>query len=190
MKIFISFFVLATCLWAKEIAYTDEVVSLYLNKDDTKVTGRLLPINAFEILKSDKDRVLIKVDGYVNPKAPSVIYFNDSQRIIVAAFSKNTKLNFSQTSAGKNGKWDKVSLEIWADKKDFAKDNKEMLSRAKNLFAENCGICHALHPEKEFTANAWPAVFRSMADRTGIDKKDRWLVIQYLQKNAKDFKAK
>ncbi len=41
-----------------------------------------------------------------------------------------------------------MSLEIWADKKDFAKDNKEMLSRAKNLFAENCGICHALHPEK------------------------------------------
>lgn len=36
-KIFISFVVLATCLWAKNIAYTDEVVSLYLNKDDTKV---------------------------------------------------------------------------------------------------------------------------------------------------------
>ncbi len=48
MKIFISFFVLATCLWAKEIAYTDEVVSLYLNKDDTKVTGRLLPTNALK----------------------------------------------------------------------------------------------------------------------------------------------
>ncbi|HBD9113283.1 TPA: cytochrome C, partial [Campylobacter jejuni] len=31
---------------------------------------------------------------------------------------------------------------------------------------------------------------RSMADRTGIDKKDRWLVIEYLQKNAKDFKTK
>ncbi|PVX13520.1 hypothetical protein DDV82_09250 [Campylobacter jejuni] len=30
--------------------------------------------------------------------------------------------------------------------------------------------------EKEFTANTWPAIFRSMADRTGIDKKDRWLV--------------
>ena len=190
MKFFISLFVLVASLWAKEIAYTDEVVSLYLNKDDTKVTGRLLPTNAFEILKSDKDRVLIKLDGYVNPKSPSVIYFNDSQRIIVAAFSKNTKLNFLQKTAGKNGKWDKVSLEVWADKKDFAKDNKKMLSYAKDLFANNCGICHALHPEKEFTANAWPAVFRSMADRTGIDKKDRGRGIQYLQKNAKDFKAK
>lgn len=53
---------------------------------------------------------MLKIDGYVNPKAPSVIYFNDSQRIIVAAFSKNTKLNFSQRITGKNGKWDKVSL--------------------------------------------------------------------------------
>lgn len=190
MKFFISFFVLATCLLAKNIVYSDEVVSLYLNKDDTKIIGRLLPTNAFEILKSDEDKVLVKIDGYINPKAPSVIYFNDSQRIIVAAFSKNTKLNFSQKIKGKNSKWDKVSLEIWADKKDFAKDNKEMLNRAKDLFANNCGICHALHPEKEFNANAWPAVFRSMADRTGIDKKDRWLVIEYLQKNAKDFKAK
>lgn len=83
---------------------------------------------------------MLKIDGYVNPKAPSVIYFNDSQRIIVAAFSKNTKLNFFQRITGKDGKWDKVSLEIWTDK-------------------------------KEFTANAWPAIFRSMTDRTGIDKK-------------------
>ncbi|MBX1385042.1 cytochrome C, partial [Campylobacter jejuni] len=72
-------------------------------------------------------------------------------------FSKNTKLNFSQRVAGKDGKWDKVSLEIWADKKEFAKDNKEMLNRAKELFVNNCGICHAIHKEKEFTANAWPA---------------------------------
>lgn len=51
-----------------------------------------------------------------------------------------------------------------------------MLNRAKELFVNNCGICHAIHKEKEFTANTWPAIFRSMADRTGIDKKDRWLV--------------
>ena len=189
-KIFISFVVLATCLWANNIAYTDEVVSLYLHKDDTKVVGKLLPTNPFKILKIDENKVLIEIDGYINPKASSVIYFNDSQRIIVAAFSKNTQLNFSQKIAGKDGKWDKVSLEIWADKKEFVKDNKEMLNRARELFVNNCGICHAIHKEKEFTVNAWPAIFRSMADRTGIDKKDRWLVIEYLQKNAKDFKEK
>lgn len=48
-KIFITFVILATCLWAKNTAYTDEVVSLYLNKDDIKVIGRLLAINPFEV---------------------------------------------------------------------------------------------------------------------------------------------
>ncbi|TKX30860.1 cytochrome c3 family protein [Campylobacter estrildidarum] len=189
-RIFISLFILATFLWAKNIAYSDEVISLYLNQNDTKVIGRLLPTNAFEILKDQNDKVYIKINGYLNPKSPSVIYFNNSQRIIVAAFSKNTKLNFSYIKKGKNGKWDQVSLKIWADKKDFAKDNKKMLKRAKELFTNNCGICHTLHSEKEFNANAWPSVFRSMVNRTGIDKKDQWLIIEYLQKNAKDFKTK
>lgn len=171
MKIFISFFVLATCLWAKEIAYTDEVVSLYLNKDDTKVTGRLLPTNAFEILKSDKDRVLIKLDGYVNPKSPSVIYFNDSQRIIVAAFSKNTKLNFLQKTAGKNGKWDKVSLEVWADKKDFAKDNKKMLSYAKDLFATIAEFVTLYTPKKNLQLMLGQQFFALWQIERGLTKK-------------------
>ncbi|WP_066386862.1 cytochrome c3 family protein [Helicobacter himalayensis] len=188
MKIFIVCLFFATGLFAKNIGFSDEVLSLFLGKDDSKVAGRLLPTNAFSVLESDGTRVKIKVDGFVNPKAPYVLYFNDSQRIIVAAFSKNTQLDFTQRVAGKNGKWDKVSIEVWTDKKEFAKNNKEMLARAKTLYAENCGICHTAHKTQEFTANQWPSTFRSMVDRTGIDKKDRWLVIEYLQKNAKDFK--
>ncbi len=77
-----------------------------------------------------------------------------------------------------------------ADKKEFVKDNKEILNRAKELFVNNCGICHAIHKEKEFTANAWPAIFRSMADRTGIDKKRQMASYRILTKNTKDFKTK
>ena len=189
MKKTLFYFILVSFLWGKEnLVYSDEVLSLYSYQNDKKISGRLLPTNAFEVLKEEGDKVFIKITGYVNPKAPSVIYYNDYQRIIVAAFSKNTKLDFSQKTASKSGKWDKVSLEIWADKKEFAKDNQAMLAKAKEQFTNNCGICHALHREKEFNANAWPAIFKSMADRTGIEKKDRWLVIEYLQKNAKDFK--
>lgn len=189
MRIILSIFFFITCMWSKNIVYSDEVVSLYLSQDDTKVVGRLLPTNSFEILKEQGDKVYVKIQGFVNPKAPFVIYYNDTQRIIVAAFSKNTKLNFSKKDMTKDDKWDRVSLEIWAEKKKFFKNDKEMLSRAKELFVNNCGICHALHKEKEFNANAWPSVFRSMVDRTAIEKKDHWLVIEYLQKNSKDFKA-
>ncbi|WP_291950473.1 cytochrome C [Campylobacter sp.] len=173
---------------AKGEFFTSEVTSLYSSKNDTKAIGRLLPTNPFEVLKTEGDKVLVEITGYVNPASPSVLYYNDSQRIIVAAFSKNTKLNFKTYTKSKNGKWDKATIEVWADKKDFAKSNKEMFAKAKELYMNNCGICHSVHKENEFTANGWPATFRSMVDRTGIDKKDHWLVIQYLQKNAKDFK--
>lgn len=189
MKNIIVLLFMTIGLWAKNTVYSDLVVALYLNKEDTKIIGKLLPTNPFEILKDDNDKVLIKIEGYVNPKAPWVIYFNDSQRIIMAAFSKNTQLNFSQKITGKKDQCDKVSLQIWADKTEVTPNNQAMLNRAKDLFVNNCGICHALHKEKEFTVNAWPAIFKSMVDRTGIEKKDTWLVIQYLQKNAKDFKA-
>lgn len=186
----ILFFCLAlvSFVCAKNEFFTSEVSSLYLSKNDTKTVGRLLPTNPFKVLKTDGNKVLIKITGYVNPASPSVLYYNDSQRIIVAAFSKNTKLDFKTYTKSKNGKWDKATIEVWTDKKDFAKSNKEMFIKAKELYINNCGICHSVHKESEFSTNGWPATFRSMVNRTGIDKKDHWLVIQYLQKSAKDFK--
>ena len=172
---------------AKATFYSDKVVSLYFEKDDTKQVGRLLPTNAFEVLKTEGDKMLLRISGYVNPQAPSVLYFNDSQRIMVAAFGKNNPPKLLNVIKGKNGKWDKASIEVWADKAEFAKSNADMLARAKTIYMENCGVCHTAHQENEFTANQWPATFNGMVLRTGIDQDDRWLIIEYLQKNAKDF---
>ena len=183
----LSIFMLSAA-FANTNKYTDKVVSLYLNKNDTKVQGRLLPTNPFTIVKTEGDKVLLRISGYVNPAAPTVLYFNNKQRIIVAAFSKNAPLKFKSRAKGSANNWGKATIEVWADKQEFANNNKEMLARAKTLYMENCGMCHAVHKENEFTANQWPAQFRAMADRTGISKDDRWLVIEYLQKNARDFK--
>ncbi|WP_104628978.1 cytochrome c3 family protein [Helicobacter bizzozeronii] len=184
----IAFLVGMGFLCAKSVVYSPEVVALYLHPEDSKVVGKLLPTNGFEVLQSTPKRVLISLEGYVNPKAPFALYFNDHQRILVAAFAKNTPLEFKSKETSKVGKWDKVRLEVWADKKDFVSSDTQLFSHAKELFTNNCGTCHALHATHEFNANAWPSIFKSMASRTGIDKKDHWLVIEYLQKNAKDSK--
>lgn len=187
-KLCLVFLALVSLGFAKNEVYADKVVSLYFDKADTKAVGRLLPTNAFEVLKTDGNKVLLKISGFVNPQAPSVLYFNDNQRIMVAAFGKNTPPKLKNVIKGKNGKWDRATIEVWADKAEFAKSNADMLVRAKTTYMENCGICHTPHKENEFTANQWPATFNGMVLRTGIDKDDRWLIIQYLQKNAKDFK--
>lgn len=188
-KIFLGLMICISFGIAGEMQYYDKVISLYPNKNDNKAIGRLLPTNPFEIVKTDGDKVLLKISGFVNPKAPSVLYLNDTQRIIVAAFAKNTPPKLLNVIQGKNGKWDKADIEVWATKAEFVKDNKMMLAKAKEIYMQNCGICHTAHKENEFSANQWPATFNSMVNRTAIDKEDRWLVIEYLQKNAKDYKG-
>ena len=185
-KIYALLLASVSVMLAKGEFYSDKVVSLYFGKDDTKQVGRLLPTNAFEVLKSEGNRSLLKITGFVNPAAPSVLYFNDSQRVMVAAFGKANPPTLKNVVKGKNGKWDKASIEVWVDKAEFAKSDKEMLSRAQSLYKENCGICHTAHPEREFGANQWPATFKGMVNRTGIDKSEHWLIIEYLQKNSKD----
>ena len=188
-KIYALLLASASIMLANGEFYSDKVVSLYFDKDDTKQVGRLLPTNAFEVLKSEGNRSLLKITGFVNPAAPSVLYFNDSQRVMVAAFGKANPPTLKNVVKGKNGKWDKASIEVWADKAEFAKSDKEMLARAQSLYKENCGICHTAHPEREFTTNQWPATFNAMRARTGIAKEDSWMIIQYLQKHSKDFKG-
>lgn len=168
--------------------YSDKVLPLYFEKESAKEVGRLLPSNPFEVLKTDGNKVLVKISGFVNPQAPSVLYFGDGQRIMVASFAKNNPPELKNVIKGKEGKWDKANIEVWTDKSTFVENTNEMFLRAKTTYMENCGICHTAHPEGEFTANQWPATFNGMVTRTGIAKEDRWLIIQYLQKNSKDFK--
>ncbi len=166
---------------------SDKVLNIGFEKDG-KPTGRLLPTNEFKVLKTDGDKVLLSVSGYLNPAAPNVLYASDGQRVIAAAFGKSVTLELKEAKKGANGGWDRGSIEVWASKGEFAADSKEMLAKAAQIYGESCGVCHALHDIKHFTANQWPATFNSMVDRTAIDKEDRWLVIQYLQKNSKDYK--
>lgn len=179
------FLVCASVAFAKNM-YSDKVLSLYFDKNDAKPVGRLLPTNAFEVLKTEGDKVLLKISGFVNPAAPSVLYYNDSQRVMVAAFGKNTPPKLLGVVKGQDGKWDKASIEVWADKGEFVANTDEMFARAKTIYMENCGICHTAHKESEFGANQWQATFNAMLSRTGIAKEDSWLIIEYLQKHSKD----
>lgn len=168
--------------------YSQKVLDLYLANDDSKSAGRLLPTNGFEILEKNGEKIKIKISGFVNPKAPSVLYASSNQRVMVAAFSKNSAPNLLNVKKGENGAWDYATIEVWAQNDKFENDNKAMFAKAKEIYAQNCGICHSAHKETEFGANVWAATFNSMVSRTGIETGDRWLIIQYLQKHSKDFK--
>lgn len=192
MKMFakiISLIALAfVCTQAGEMLYASKVKSLYKEGDD-KVVGRLLPTAKVEVLERKDNKVLLRIKGYTQVGSQVALYFAPNRRILNAGFSKNAGVAFKNIETFKESEtkqeWELASVDLWSDDKDLVQSVEPLFKEAQELFA-NCSICHALHPPKEFSANAWPSVVKSMKSRVGYDSNQEYLVSQYLQKNAKD----
>ena len=83
-----------------------------------------------------------------------------------------------------NKQTNEVSTILWTQNTNFEKNYDELMKKANKLYADNCAMCHALHNINEFSANQWPAMLKAMIDRTTIEKEDRFLVEQFLQKTT------
>lgn len=174
---------LLTCglLNAEQIVYPVVVKSLYKSDTDKSVIGRILPTSEVKILEKMGKKLKIQVEGFVQKGREQAIYFKEGQRILVAAFKKGANPKYKVL---KDGDWAKVSVVAYTDEGGFENELKPMMDKAAKLYSENCSICHALHPINEYNANQWPSVLKSMVDRTAIEKVDRFLVTQYLQKTT------
>ena len=171
------------------IKYASKVKSLYKEGED-KIIGRLLPTAEVEVLKSENKRVLLRIKGYKPKSSQSALYFAPNRRILNAGFSKNADIKFvnSKTFTEKetHQEWELASVELWSNDEDLVEDVNVLYQEANELFTQNCSICHTLHSAKEFNANQWASVIKSMKTRVGFDTNTEHLVAQYLSKNAKD----
>ena len=167
--------------------YTTSVSSLYI-EGNQKVVGRLLPTVKVDIIEKVGDKVKITFEGYIQDGTENAIYFVPNRRILVAGITKNTKFDYEVVDTIKdNGKvWKKIKTTFLSDEDEFTKDVNMLYKQADTMYVDNCSICHALHDKKEFNANQWPSIVNSMLSRTAISKQDSYILIQYLQKNAKD----
>ena len=174
--------------YAGDVKYASKVKSLYKDGSD-KVVGRLLPTAQVEVLEQQGDKVLLRIEGYAQADKQVALYFVPNRRILNAGFSKNADVEFKITKSFKESEskqeWVKASVELWSENADLVESVEPLYKEAQELFG-NCSVCHALHPPKEFNANQWPSVVKSMKSRVGYDSNQEYLVSQYLQKNAKD----
>lgn len=188
------FFVTLCFAENNDVKYSSQVKSLYKDSTDSKVVGRLLPTAEVELLKKENNRVLLRIKGYRQPSNQSALYFVPNRRILNAGFSKNTGVVFERISVQQDAEskeeWEYASVELWSDDGGFVDDVNALYKQADEKYKESCSMCHALHPIKEYNANQWPSVVKSMKTRSGFDKDTEYLVAQYLQKNAKDMPKK
>lgn len=180
--------VVASTVFAGDISYATQEKPVYLDADSKKVSGKLLPTNAIEVLEEVGDRIKFKIEGYQHPDTGNVIYFTNKARIFSLAFSRTSEpeLKIVDDSVGEG--WNIVSVEAYTTKGNLEDELDPMFERASELYSNNCSMCHSLHAVDHYNANQWPSTFKSMLDRTPIQKKDVWLVTQYLQKHASDMK--
>ncbi|CUU70642.1 putative cytochrome C-type heme-binding periplasmic protein [Campylobacter hyointestinalis subsp. hyointestinalis] len=183
-KIIFTSLLLGSCVFGE--VYSTAVKPVYLDKTSNIVAGKLLPTNGIEILEEKDGFVKFSIKGYQNPAVPNIVYYSNNQRILSLAFAKTKTPKFKIIKEGKNGQWNEVKVNAYTTSGEFENGLEPMMKKASELYTTNCSICHALHKVEQYNANQWPSLFKSMLSRTPIDKKDEWLVIQYLQKNAKD----
>ena len=56
----------------------------------------------------------------------------------------------------------------------------------EKLFYERCTVCHVPREPNEFTKTQWHGITQSMFPRAGLDDLQRKVVLDFLEKNAKD----
>ena len=177
----------ASSLLAQNPTYSTSVKSLYLPSQE-KAVGRLLPTAEVKIIAEHGDKVEVEISGWIEDGVPSAVYFVPNRRILVAGINKSTRYDFSEVDSTEDGgkKWIQIKAKFLSEKDGFSEDLDAMYKSAEEMFNTNCAICHKLHDKKEFNANQWPSIINSMLSRTPISKAESYLLIQYLQKNAKD----
>jgi trimethylamine-N-oxide reductase cytochrome c-type subunit TorC len=183
---------LSISLYAGETMYTTSVKNLFESSDSNARKGRLLPTSKVNVIEKHGKKVKVEIEGFMKAGVTNAIYFVKGKRILVAGLSKSGKFDIKKLSSSKDEDgvlWDKVVLTAYTKSDKLTDDLASLYSEAEQLFKNNCSICHPAHPAHEFTANQWPSMFKAMVNRTAIEKQDRHLVTQYLQKHAKDMKG-
>ncbi|MGX3011380.1 hypothetical protein ACWIUD_07455 [Helicobacter sp. 23-1044] len=192
-KIALIFALFSSISWGQ--SYATKVKQLYL-PNAQKAVGRLLPSVEVKMLgekDGEKDgKVEVEISGWIEDGVPNAVYFVPNRRILVAGIDKKAQYDFTQIDSIEDGgkKWIQIKAKFLTEKDGFGDDLEAMYKSAEEMYQTNCGICHKLHDKKEFNANQWPSMINSMLSRTAISKEESYLLIQYLQKNAKDMPYK
>lgn len=184
--VFIMILFLTYSLSANEIFYTGSVKNLYESSKNNVAKGRLLPTSKIEVLGEENGKYKIKISGFVKEGVEHALYFTQKNRILVAGLSKDNSFEVISSKKTGNEDYSQVELVAFIDKDNLTKDLDSLYVKAAELYGNNCGICHSAHDKKEFVANLWPSIMKSMLSRTALSKEDNYLVVQYLQKHSKD----
>lgn len=181
--------------------------TMYLNKNvDIKVDGKVIAnaslLSPVKVLSQNGDVFKVELVGYVNDNYQEELVKSFTQNENYASFhddkdnatfkgDKNPYIKMLEKAEDDYGEvWHKASISFDVKKEDLIKSAEVVYKDARNLYEQTCSACHRLHDTNSYTTNQWPSNVESMIS-TGyvdLDKKDKMMIIKYLQQNSKDAK--
>jgi len=150
--------------------------------------GDIVPGTLVRVLAQHGATIEIEVEGWSVKGAPSLVFATVGQRILQARLtgvgqSHRTVVRQAEDDYGYT--WEQVRVTGNVNAASLVPDVASVWNSARQIFAKQCSSCHALHRPKEFTANQWASIIRTMAFRAALSDDQTDLVAKYLQTHAK-----
>ncbi|MGC8119629.1 c-type cytochrome [Marinobacter sp. VGCF2001] len=155
--------------------------------------GKFLGGAKARVIARDGDKLQLAIEGWQPENAPSVIYQEKGQRVIMAALGDKaiaaTQRGESETDPKTDQIWRPVTLEVWSDASELHLDQEALWSFSQKAYQTSCSSCHTLPDKEHYTANQWIGTLKSMERFTSFNDDEYRLVLAYLQNHSSDLGA-
>jgi len=173
-------------------AFVAGTKSLFLSADtqNSHEEGKLLGGAAVKVLDQDKDMLQLQISGWQPVEAPSVIYQEMGQRVMMAALGDGAvaaaQLGDAQIDPNTEQEWQPITVTLWSDAQNLNLDQDVLWAFSREAYRNSCSSCHSMPKEEDYSANQWIGTMRSMERFIAFSDDEYRLILSYLQNHSAD----
>ena len=160
------------------------------NQPGSKSVGLLTAGTDLILLQKKGPKTQVRIEGWYQKGAKRVLYAVPGKRILDLALKKKAVdglADLEELTDPETGLvWYKASFDGWVSSNKLSSDADAIWEKADELFSTKCTACHERRIPHHYTANQWTGNIKAMAQRAGLSKKERTLILKFLQYRAKD----
>ena len=156
----------------------------YLTKDVKTKDVRVYQGAKVEVVKKEGKKVTLKLKGAILNSYQKAIYIQKGFRVKMAGIRgkipDSVKVLKVEKDAYKKD-WSIVEFTFQTDAKNVEPKLEIAFAATNEFFSNVCSACHTAPQIGHFNPNQWPGIVKSMAQRSGMSKKDTKAMTKFLQ---------
>jgi trimethylamine-N-oxide reductase cytochrome c-type subunit TorC len=152
--------------------------------------GEIAPAAGVKVVGIEGERLKVEIAGWLRGSTPGTLYQSLGKRILLAKLSDAGASAIESietvTDPDTDQEWTRARLIAWVDRGGFSAEIGPLWKVGAKMHADNCAICHRLHPPESVTANDWIGQINAMKRLVRLRDEEVALLQSYLQNHAKE----